>query len=107
MKNLSIDKLSEGIQPEIDVTNLGIGNRGQAVSRLLPEIVSDILSRLPIEDVMRSRCICKGWYALTEIHHFVHLHLSRALCLPVRIILEPKHQRPLTSFYLVDTKDGM
>ncbi|KAF9624623.1 hypothetical protein IFM89_012045 [Coptis chinensis] len=79
----------------------------EVIPSLLPEIVSDILSRLPIEDIMRSKTVCKDWYALTKDPHFINLHLSRALCLPRRIIVEPRGEVPITSLYLIETTDGM
>ncbi|PIA63207.1 hypothetical protein AQUCO_00200906v1 [Aquilegia coerulea] len=85
----------------------GNRNKTKVVPSLLPEIIQDILSRLPIEDVMRSKIICKDWYALTKDPHFIHMHFSRALSCPPRILLEPLIGGQVRSLYLIDRKDGM
>ncbi|KAF5199321.1 Thylakoid lumenal protein [Thalictrum thalictroides] len=84
-----------------------IRNTTKVIPSLLPEIIQDILSRLPIEDVMRSKTICKDWYALTKDPHFIHMHFSRALSCPPRILLEPLISGQISSLYLIDRKDGM
>ncbi|KAF9611247.1 hypothetical protein IFM89_028317 [Coptis chinensis] len=82
---------------------------------LLPELISDILSRLPMEDVLRFRSVSKEWYALTTDSAFIQMHLKRASCLPRRIFLEAKtnvdlHEEdhgPIASLCLLETVNGM
>ncbi|XP_024986396.1 F-box protein CPR1 isoform X4 [Cynara cardunculus var. scolymus] len=48
----------------------------QSVSTLLPEIVVEILSRLPVESLLRCRSVCKLWRSLISDPHFIKSHLS-------------------------------
>uniref|UniRef100_A0A2N9ITD9 F-box domain-containing protein n=1 Tax=Fagus sylvatica TaxID=28930 RepID=A0A2N9ITD9_FAGSY len=41
------------------------------------EIVMEILSWLPVKYVLRMKCVCKQWYALTQDRHFIEKHMSR------------------------------
>lgn len=41
-------------------------------------IISDILSRLPVDDITRCRCVCKSWYHLIMEPHFPYLHLTKS-----------------------------
>ncbi|KAK9078956.1 hypothetical protein SSX86_000625 [Deinandra increscens subsp. villosa] len=52
----------------------------QHVPRLLQEIVVEILSRLPVESLLRCRSVCKLWYSLISDPHFVKSHLSLSTC---------------------------
>ncbi|KAF8687244.1 hypothetical protein HU200_042913 [Digitaria exilis] len=48
-------------------------------SILLPEdITFDVLSRLPVKELCRLRCVCKGWRVLISDKAFVAAHKSRA-----------------------------
>ncbi|KAD4384141.1 hypothetical protein E3N88_24309 [Mikania micrantha] len=44
---------------------------------LLQEIIAEILSRLPVESLLRCRSVCKSWYSLISDPHFVKSHLTR------------------------------
>ncbi|XP_026424429.1 F-box/kelch-repeat protein At3g06240-like [Papaver somniferum] len=47
-------------------------------SLLLPEdIISNILSRLPVKSILRFRCVCKSWCRLFRDPNFIKLHLDR------------------------------
>ena len=37
----------------------------------------EILSWLPVKYVLRMKCVCKQWYALTQDRHFIEKHMSR------------------------------
>ncbi|XP_074271799.1 F-box/kelch-repeat protein At3g06240-like [Silene latifolia] len=43
------------------------------------ELVIDILFRLPVKTLVRSRCVCKSWRDLITSRDFVKLHLNCSL----------------------------
>ncbi|XP_047339481.1 F-box protein CPR1-like [Impatiens glandulifera] len=43
------------------------------------EIIANILSRLPVKCLLRSRCVSKPWLALISTSYFVKLHLNRSV----------------------------
>ncbi|KAI3755616.1 hypothetical protein L1987_55420 [Smallanthus sonchifolius] len=46
---------------------------------MLPEnVMSDLISRLPVKTIIRCKCVCKKWRDLVTDPYFVHLHLSRS-----------------------------
>ncbi|KAI3523635.1 hypothetical protein L1887_01908 [Cichorium endivia] len=47
-----------------------------SVPKLLPEIISEILSRLPVESLLRCKSVCKLWCSMISDLHFVKSHLS-------------------------------
>lgn len=42
------------------------------------EIIVEILWRLPVESLLRCRCVCKSWYSLISDHHFIKTHLCKS-----------------------------
>ncbi|KAK9278566.1 hypothetical protein L1049_028138 [Liquidambar formosana] len=62
------------------------------------DIILDILSRLPVESIMRCGSVCKTWYAFTQDPHFIKLQLSRTNNQPARLILQPSGMD--TDYYL-------
>ncbi|KAF9626455.1 hypothetical protein IFM89_034389 [Coptis chinensis] len=80
------------LQTNVDLSS--DGNRDTEVSRdvgifvvLLYEIISDIFLRLPIEDLMRCKSVCKTWHILiSKDSDFINLQINKALCQPSRII---------------------
>ncbi|XP_047339496.1 F-box protein CPR1-like [Impatiens glandulifera] len=43
------------------------------------EILANILSRLPVKCLLRSRCVSKPWLALISSSYFIKLHLNRSV----------------------------
>ncbi|GMN36513.1 hypothetical protein TIFTF001_006095 [Ficus carica] len=43
------------------------------------EIIIDILSRLPVKDLLRYRCVSKPWCSLIDGPDFINLHLKHSL----------------------------
>ncbi|CAI9086878.1 OLC1v1020801C1 [Oldenlandia corymbosa var. corymbosa] len=46
---------------------------------LPPEIITDILTRLPVKSLLRFRCVSKPWCTLIDSRSFTKLHLNRSL----------------------------
>ncbi|KAL7156007.1 hypothetical protein ABFS83_03G113900 [Erythranthe nasuta] len=44
-----------------------------------PEIVIDILSRLPIRTIAECKCVCSSWRDLLQTAEFAHTHLSKSV----------------------------
>lgn len=59
----------------------------RVVVDLPEEMVSDILSRLPIELILICRIVCKRWYAMTREPSFIN-KLSNSRYQPTRLILK-------------------
>uniref|UniRef100_A0A5B7B982 F-box domain-containing protein n=1 Tax=Davidia involucrata TaxID=16924 RepID=A0A5B7B982_DAVIN len=85
------------------------GQVSKGVVDLPLEIISDILSRLPIESIMTCRVVCKSWYSLTQDPDFINLQLSRSNYQPTRIILQPLSDRDtnytVNHLLLLDTEE--
>ncbi|KAH6763694.1 hypothetical protein C2S51_014943 [Perilla frutescens var. frutescens] len=46
---------------------------------LPPEIIIEILSRLPVRSIIRCTCVCKSWLDLIKSNEFVNSHLSKSV----------------------------
>jgi len=45
---------------------------------LIPaEIITDILSKLPVKTLKRFRCVSKSWCKETESPYFINMHLQK------------------------------
>ncbi|KAH0994037.1 hypothetical protein GBA52_005520 [Prunus armeniaca] len=49
------------------------------MSILPPELILDILLRLPHKDLIRSLCVSKAWYAFIHDQRFIKAHLQRSI----------------------------
>ncbi|OMO52960.1 hypothetical protein CCACVL1_28968 [Corchorus capsularis] len=55
------------------------------------EIVLDIISRLPIQSLLQSKCVCRAWQCLIQDPVLVHKHLCRMEKNDPSIILQSDH----------------
>ncbi|KAJ4958669.1 hypothetical protein NE237_025780 [Protea cynaroides] len=78
----------------------------EEVKHLPCEIVSEILSRLPIESIMQFKSVCKSWFSLIEDPSFVKLQLKRAKSQPHRLILWSNQVRKNWVLLLDRDKEG-
>lgn len=53
-------------------------NRGGDIDNLPPEIISEILSRLPVKSLIHFRLVSKSWNAIIIHPHFLKKHLNQA-----------------------------
>ncbi|XP_048140835.1 F-box protein At3g07870-like [Rhodamnia argentea] len=54
-------------------------SQDMASLEILPDdVMADVLSRLPADQVVNSRSVCKRWCSLAATPHFVQLHLERS-----------------------------
>ncbi|XP_059652281.1 F-box protein CPR1-like [Cornus florida] len=51
----------------------------QSVTELPEEVIDYILTRLPVKDLLRFRCVSKRWCALIDSPMFIKLHLNQSL----------------------------
>ncbi|KAM1373377.1 hypothetical protein ACFX2I_024085 [Malus domestica] len=49
-----------------------------SLSNLLPELLFEILTRLPPKDLLRSLCVSKSWNATIRSRRFIKAHLQRS-----------------------------
>ncbi|PIA63211.1 hypothetical protein AQUCO_00200910v1 [Aquilegia coerulea] len=69
------------------------------------DIVYDILSRLPVEDLIRGRIICKSWYKLTQDPQFIHLQVSKAIRRPHSFLLNQTTVNSEKKLILIDSEN--
>ncbi|CAM8908728.1 unnamed protein product [Rhodiola kirilowii] len=60
------------------MSSLELPDGATADCNLPKDIILDILSRLPVRSLIRFRCVCKSWAALTLNPNFITKHHNRA-----------------------------
>uniref|UniRef100_F6GTE4 F-box domain-containing protein n=2 Tax=Vitis vinifera TaxID=29760 RepID=F6GTE4_VITVI len=79
------------------------------VNDLLPELISEILSRLPIELILRCRSVCKTWNSVIQSPLFINLQARKSHNQPSRVILKPIFggvtATTMHSLFLLDTEE--
>ncbi|XP_047944574.1 F-box protein At5g65850-like isoform X3 [Salvia hispanica] len=56
----------------------GLAYDPKMMQDLPPEIITDILLRLPLESIAACKCVCKPWLNVIETDDFVKSHLSKS-----------------------------
>ncbi|KAF6142472.1 hypothetical protein GIB67_039436 [Kingdonia uniflora] len=102
MKSLLLFSLIEAMEGV--VKRAKDDKKGTHLPTLLPELISEILSRVPIESLMRFTCVSKSWSNLTKHPAFIKLQQSRAQ--PRIMFVEETGDgdpdTPRTCLYLID-----
>lgn len=72
----------------------------------LPEgLLGEILSRLPVRDVLRLKCVCKYWYDVISSRWFISMQLNQSISDLTRhyLLLVRNHEAPSTVFCTIQT----
>lgn len=56
-----------------ETSNLSL-HESSVLANLPPEIIAEVLARLPVDCLLRFRCVSKSWLALISSRHFVNAH---------------------------------
>lgn len=85
------------------------GSVATGVFRLPTELISEILSRLPIESILRCQGVCKTWNSVIQNPLFINLQLAKSRKQPSRAILKPLYGgitgTTIRGFFLLDTEE--
>ncbi|KAL7166820.1 hypothetical protein ACSBR2_037484 [Camellia fascicularis] len=74
-------EMTESVSRDIFILSMDFStdSNPNAMLSLPEEIITDILSRLPVRLLLRFRCISMHWRALIDSSDFVKLHLNRSI----------------------------
>ncbi|GJW94933.1 F-box associated domain containing protein [Tanacetum coccineum] len=70
-----------------------------SIEDLPPNVMTDVLSRLPVKTIIHCKCVCKNWRELVSDSYFVNLHLSRS---PAGIMIHDYSSPHKTAFLYMD-----
>nr|GMD85296.1 F-box/kelch-repeat protein At3g23880-like [Ipomoea batatas] len=68
------------------------------LANLPQEIIEEVLARLPVECLLRFRCVSKSWLALITSHYFVNTHLD---------VCKNKHESGRNRLFLIASFSGL
>ncbi|KAF9626666.1 hypothetical protein IFM89_038500 [Coptis chinensis] len=75
-----------GKRPLDDVKNLNQAEEGLML--FCDDIMSSILTKLPIESLLRSSCVCKRWRNLIQESHFINMQVNKSLQSPRFVLVD-------------------
>lgn len=70
------------------------------------DIIFEILSRLPVKDLMKFRTVCKSWNKLIKNPQFVDLQVSRAKCQPPGFLFQQSTLDSGRNLFLMEITDS-
>ena len=71
------------------------------------EVVLQILARLPIKSLFRTKCVCKNWYKLIKDKYFIQLYNQLSLRNPLVLIELTQSLESRSSLISVDNLRGV
>lgn len=82
---------------------LGLGEiLGRPYRHIPDEVLLQILSKLPAKSVLRCRCVCRRWKALTSTQEFAQLHFPHSVPMVI-VVRQREADGEQKEIYLVDT----
>lgn len=83
-----------------------ISSTEKLTGTLVPdELILEILSRTPVKDLIRFRCVSKSWLALTVDPHFIYKHLNHNASISKGILFRgyaPNYTSEIMSFLRIN-----
>ncbi|XP_019175214.1 PREDICTED: F-box/kelch-repeat protein At3g23880-like isoform X2 [Ipomoea nil] len=79
-------------------STLSLHESPSPLANLPQEIIAEVLARLPVECLLRFRCVSKSWLALISTHHFVNTHLH---------VCKNKHESSRNRLFLIASFSGL
>ncbi|KAH7833987.1 hypothetical protein Vadar_011689 [Vaccinium darrowii] len=86
------------------LSSLCIHNLGFAIQDLPEEILTDILSRLPVGCVLKCRRVCKQWLALTSTPQFVEMHVKQATPVLLLQFVDSDYSNKMLDVFIFDER---
>ncbi|KAK3012804.1 hypothetical protein RJ639_008031 [Escallonia herrerae] len=77
-RRLSVEMMHQGVNPK-PICYFHAVTSFTSMPTFPPEIIADVLSRLPVKSLLRLRCVSHLWRALIDSPHFIKTHLSRSI----------------------------
>ncbi|KVI02071.1 F-box protein At3g07870-like [Cynara cardunculus var. scolymus] len=66
------------------------------MEELPPDVMADVLSRLPVKTIIHCKLVCKKWQNLVLDSYFVNLHLSKS---PPSLVIHHNSEKDLIGYY--------
>ncbi|OMO56863.1 hypothetical protein CCACVL1_26219 [Corchorus capsularis] len=77
------------------------------IDNLPGDLIVEILSRLPAEEVLKCRRVCKKWRTLTSTRHFTHKHVKNNASDPIFVLQYGFLEGELELYYLDEELNWM